>query len=145
MRKIYLATAVSLASLIAVSCDTLKSLPTNTTGGLFSLNGTWRLKATSEGNALVGSTIAVYPVVGNASVKTISNNTYCVRQGDELWKAVKSNESGGFTISALVSACNGTTVYKDGSITVLTNDKVTVISNTTANTVLTQTWERVRQ
>lgn len=145
MRKIYLATAISIASLVAVSCDTLKSLPTNTTGGLFSLNGTWKLSATSEGNAMVGSTIVVYPIVGNATVKTIANNNYCTRQGDELWKNVKSNGSGGFGISTLVSACNGTTVYKNGSITVLTNDKVTLSSSTTTNAVLTQTWERVKQ
>ena len=136
---------VLLASILITSCETLKNLPTNTTGGLFSLNGTWRLSSTSDNNALVGSTIAVYPVIGNAVVKTISNNTYCVRENDQIWKSVKGNGAGGFTISALVNGCNGTTVYKDGTIFIVTADKVTVTSRTAGNTELVQAWDRVKQ
>jgi hypothetical protein len=126
------------------SCDTLKSLPTNTTGGLFSLNGTWRLSSTTDGSAMVGTTISVLPVVGNASVKSLSNNTYCVRDNDELWKSVKGNGAGGFTVSALVSACNGSTVYNDGTIAVVNNEKITVTSRTATNTELVQAWDRVK-
>ncbi len=134
-----------LATFVISSCETLKNLPTNTTAGLFSLNGTWRLASTTDNKALVGTTITVYPIVGNASVKTISNNTYCIRENDEIWKSVKGNGAGGFTISTLVSACNGTTVYKDGTISVVNNDKVTVTTRTSGNTELVQAWERVKQ
>lgn len=145
MRRVFSAGfIIILATLIISSCDTIKNLPTNTTGGLFSLNGNWRLTSTTDNNAMVGTTIAVYPVVGNAVAKTISNNTYCVRENDPFWKSVKGNGSGGFTISALVSACNGTTVYKDGTISVVNSDKVTVTSRTSGNAELVQAWERVK-
>lgn len=136
---------ILFASFLITSCDTLKNLPTNTTGGLFSLNGTWRLTSTSDNNALIGSTITVYPVIGNAVVKTISNNTYCVRENDQIWKSVKGNGAGGFTISSLVNGCNGTEVYKDGAISVVSADKVTVTSRTAGNTELIQAWERIKQ
>jgi uncharacterized protein with beta-barrel porin domain len=87
---------------------------------------------------------AVYPEVGNATVKTIGNNIYCVRDGDQLWKSVKSNGSGGFTISNLVTACNGTTTFKEGTISVVNNDQVTVTTRTATNSELIQAWERVK-
>ncbi|MCW3107973.1 MAG: hypothetical protein JWQ09_2479 [Segetibacter sp.] len=136
---------IMLTTIVISSCDTIKNLPTNTTGGIFSLNGNWRLASTTDNNALVGTIITVYPVVGNAVVKTINNNTYCVRENDQVWKSVKGNGAGGFTISTLVSACNGTTVYKDGTISIVNSDKVTVTSRTSGNTELVQSWERVKQ
>jgi hypothetical protein len=146
MRKIFsTGLAIMLAIMVISSCDTIKNLPTNTTGGLFSLNGTWKLTSTSDNNALVGSTITVYPVVGNAVVKSINNNTYCVRENDPIWKSVKGNGAGGFSISTLVNGCNGTTVYKDGTISIVTADKVTVTSRTSGNTELVQAWDRVKQ
>ena len=145
MRKLYGFMVLIIAITIFSSCETLKSLPTNTTGGLFSLNGTWRLTSTTDGNAMVGTTISVVPVVGNASVKTLANNTYCVRQNDDLWKSVKSNGAGGFTISALVSACNGSTIYKEAVITVVTNDRISVSGTAANNKELVQAWERVKQ
>ena len=145
MRKLsgYLFTLLLVG--IFSSCETLKSIPTNTTGGLFSLNGTWKLTSTTDANAMVGTTISVLPVVANASVKTLANNTYCVRQNDDFWKGVKSNGAGGFTISNLVSACNGSTVYKEGTISVITTDRITVASTTANNKELVQSWERVKQ
>jgi hypothetical protein len=145
MKRVHLlACLIIIAAFTITSCDTLKSIPTNTTGGLFSLNGTWRLTSTTDANAMVGTTIAVYPVVGNASAKTIENNTYCIRENDAVWKSVKGNGAGGFTISALVSACNGTTVYKEATIAVATTDKITVSTRTATNTELVQAWERVK-
>ena len=146
MRRVFLiGFIVVLATTVMSSCEAIKNLPTNTTGGLFSLNGTWRLTSTSDNNALVGTTISVYPVVGNAVVKTISNNTYCVRENDPIWKSVKGNGAGGFTISALVNGCNGTVLYKDGTISIVTADKVTLTSRTAGNTELVQAWDRVKQ
>ncbi len=142
MKFIYFIAAIFTILIVGMACDTLQNLPTNTTGNLFSLNGSWKLSSTNDGNALVGSTITVYPLAGNAVVKSIANNTYCIRKNDEMWKTVKSNGGGGFTISSLVSACNDATVYKDGAITVVANDKITVNSLTINNKPLIQTWLR---
>lgn len=135
---------LTLTLISITGCDAIKNLPTNTTGNLFSLNGTWKLINTSDGKSMVGSTISVYPLAGNAILNIVNNNTYCVRKGDEMWKTVKSNGNGGFTNSVLITACNETTVYKDGSITVLTNDKISLITSNTLNKTITQTWERVK-
>ena len=147
MKKVF-SLSLSLTAIITVlilsSCDAIKNLPTNTTGGVFSLNGTWRLTSSTDNNAMAGTTIVVYPVVGNAAVKTVANNTYCVREGDQFWKSVKSNGSGGFTISNLVSACNGTTTFKEGTIAVVSNDQITVTTRTASNSELIQAWERVK-
>jgi hypothetical protein len=137
--------AFMLSVLFITSCETLKSLPTNTTGGLFSLNGNWQLTSTTDGKAMVGTIVSVVPVVGTATVKTLANNTYCVRQNDDMWKGVKSNGAGGFTVSTLVSACNGSTTYKEGTVTVISNDRVTVSSTTAGNSELVQSWSRVKQ
>ena len=126
-----------------VGCDTIKNLPTNTTGGLFSLNGTWRLNATTDTKALEGSTITVYPIVGNGTLKTIQNNTYCVKEGEAIWKSLKTNAAGGFTLSTLVGACNGTIVYRDANLSVISNDEVSVTTRTAAGSELIQQWKRV--
>jgi len=145
MRKVLLPGLILvLASVIISSCNTLKSIQTNTTGGLFSLNGTWQLSSTSDNNALVGTTITVYPVVGNAAVKSIANNTYCIREKDQLWKSIKSNDAGGFTLSTLVSACKGTAMYNAGTISVVNDNKVTVTTRTATNSELIQAWDRVK-
>jgi hypothetical protein len=133
-----------IVSFFITGCDTITNLPTNTTGGIFSLNGTWKLTSSTDNNAMTGTTIVVYPVVGNASVTAVGNNTYCVREGDAFWKNVKSNKAGGFTINTLVSACNGSTTYNDGTVSVVNNDKITVTSRTASNSELIQAWERVK-
>lgn len=130
---------------ILASCDTLKTLPTNTTGGVFSLNGTWKLTATTDGSAMTGTRVVVSPLMGNGVVKTASNNTYCVRENDALWQNVKGNNAGGFTISMLVNACNGTTVYKDATVGVVNNDRITVTGRTADNRELIQDWRRISQ
>ena len=141
----YIFIALSALIFSFSSCETLKNLPTNTTGGVFSLNGTWRLSSTTDNNANVGTVITVYPVVGNATVKTLgSANTYCIRENDDMWRNVKSNGAGGFTINTLVNACNGSTVYKDGLISVVNNDEITVSTRTAGNSELIQHWVRVR-
>ena len=144
MKFIYFIAAIFTILIVGMACDTLQNLPTNTTGNLFSLNGFWKLSSTNDGNALVGSTITVYPLAGNAVVKSISNNTYCIRKNDEMWKTVKSNGVGGFNNSVLVLACNDASVYKDGVITVVNNNKITLNSTTSNNKPLIQTWERVK-
>ena len=146
MRKIFSSGLIILiVALSLTSCEALQNLPTNTTGGAFSLNGTWRLNSSSQSNAMVGSTVTVVPIAANASLKSIQNNTYCARENDVLWKSIKSNGAGGFTLSTLVNACNGSTVYNDATVTVINADQVTVTSRTASNSELIQDWRRVKQ
>ena len=128
---------------LSPACDTIKNLPTNTTGGLFSLNGTWQLTSTTDGQALKGTTINVYPVIGNGTIKTLQNNTYCLKEGDQVWRSVKNNDAGGFTMQTMVSACNGATVTRDATITIVNNDEVAVTSRTAGGAEMIQQWKRV--
>lgn len=142
MKKI---TFLMLAAIISIfsACETIKNLPTNTSGGLFSLNGSWKLSSTTDNNAQVGTVITVTPAIASAFVKTFENNSYCYRTSDEAWRSLSSRPNGGFTIQTLASACNGTAVYKAGEITILTNDQVRVSTKTSTDAVLVQEWSRV--
>ena len=142
MKKI---TFLMLAAIISIfsACETIKNLPTNTSGGLFSLNGSWKLSSTTDNNAQVGTVITVTPAIASAFVKTFENNSYCYRTSDEAWRSLSSRPNGGFTIQTLASACNGTAVYKAGEITILTNDQVRVNTKTSTDAVLVQEWSRV--
>ena len=125
------------------ACDTIKNLPTNTSGGLFSLNGSWKLSSTTDNNAQVGTVVSIAPAIASAFVKTFENNSYCYRISDEAWKSVSSRQNGGFTIQSLSSACNGTAIYKTGEITILTNDQIRITTKTITDANLVQEWSRV--
>ena len=143
MKRIYLISALTLSVAGAFTgCDTLKKLPTNTSGGVFSLNGNWTLIATNDNNAEMGTTITVLPIVGSGSVKTLANNTYCYRENDVVWKDIKTIPSGGFSLSQLAGACNGTTTYNEGTITIENNNLVKINSKTVAGIILVQEWKR---
>lgn len=142
MKRSLLALGLAIVT-IFTQCDTLKSLPTNTSGGLFSLNGNWQLASSNDNRALEGSVITVVPGFSDASVKTISNNTYCVRERDVLWKGIKSLQGGTFSTEMLVNACQGSPLYKAATITVLSNDEIRLTGHTAASTELIQTWRRV--
>ena len=146
MRKIILiACGLFIISASIISCDVINSIPTNTTGGVFSLNGTWSLNSSTDNNAMAGSTISVLPIAGSGTYKTVQNNTYCVRENDDAWKTIKKNGSGGFTLTALVTACQGQTVYNNATITVINNDQITLTTRTSGGTELIQDWRRVKQ
>lgn len=130
---------------IFTQCDTFRNLPTNTSGGLFSLNGTWQLTTTTDNRALEGTTVIVVPGIAEGSVKTLSNNTYCLRENDVIWKTIKSQDAGTFTTDILVNACTGTTVYKSAVLTVLTNEEIRLKGTTASGTELIQTWKRIAQ
>lgn len=134
---------LALFVILFTACETIKNLPTNTSGGIFSLNGSWRLTSTTDNNAQVGTVITVTPAIASAFVKTFENNSYCYRTGDEAWKSLSSRSGGGFTIQSLATACNGTAIYKSGEITVLTNDKVRATTKTATDIALVQEWARV--
>ena len=142
MKKI---TSLMIAGTVLLfsACETIKNLPTNTSGGLFSLNGNWQLATTTDNNAQVGTVVTVAPAIASAFVKTFENNSYCYRTSDEAWRSLSSRPNGGFTIQSLASACNGTTIYKAGEITVLTNDKIRVTTKTGTDANLVQEWNRV--
>lgn len=128
---------------IFTQCDTLKNLPTNTSGGLFSLNGNWQLTTTSDGSALQGTIVQVVPGISEATARTLNNNTYCLRDKDIVWRSLKSTGSGVFTIENLVNACNGTVLYKPATITILSNDEISIKGSTASSAELMQTWRRV--
>ena len=134
-----LAAAITLFS----ACDTIKNLPTNTSGGLFSLNGSWKLSTTTDNNAQIGTVVTITPGISSAFVKTFENNSYCYRTSDEAWKSLSSRPSGGFTMQSLSNACNGTAIYKTGEITVLTNDQIRITTKTITDANLVQEWNRV--
>ena len=143
MKKMYLVTALILfLGFLFTGCDTLKKFPTNTSGGVFSLNGNWSLSSTSDNTAEMGTMITVLPVIGSGTVKTLANNTYCYREGDEVWKDIKSLPAGGFSLNQLAGACNGTITYKGGTITIENNNLVKINSNTVSGTALVQEWKR---
>ena len=86
--------------------------------------------------------INVAPVLGNATVVSLANNQYCLRDGDVIWRSITSTSAGGFSISSLVSSCNGSTIYRDATITVLTNNEIRVTGKTASGAELIQTWTR---
>jgi hypothetical protein len=73
----------------------------------------------------------------------LNNNNYCLRDRDVVWRAIKSGDAGVFAVESLVNACSGATVYKQGTITVLTNDEIRLVTQTASSTELVQTWKRV--
>jgi len=143
MKKITLLTIMFSFLIIFNACETLKSLPTNTSGGIFSLNGSWRLATTSDANAQVGTVVTVSPAISSAFVKSLANNIYCYRISDEAWRSISAQNGGGFSINFLVSACNNTVVYKTGEITVFTNNQIRINTKTLTDVTLTQEWTRV--
>ena len=144
MKRTSLIAAFALtACLVITGCGSLNHLPTNTSGGIFSLNGKWSLTTTTDNNAEIGTVIVVLPIVGEGSAKTLANNTYCYREGDVVWKSIKSLTAGGFSLSQLAGACNGTTTYKDATLVIENNDLVKINSQTMVGTALIQEWKRV--
>lgn len=142
MKKISLLMLTGIIILFS-ACETIKNLPTNTSGGIFSLNGSWKLTSTTDNNAQVGTVVTVTPAIASAFVKSFQNNSYCYRASDEAWKSLSSRSGGGFTIQSLATACNGTSVYKAGEITVLTNDQIRITTKTANDVALVQEWARV--
>ncbi|MDQ3551662.1 MAG: hypothetical protein M3413_09050 [Bacteroidota bacterium] len=141
--RLYFYLLAALVVFVFTQCNTIKSIPTNTSGGLFSLNGNWQLITSSENRAMEGTIVTVVPGVDNATVRTLNNNTYCVRERDVLWRSIKPMESETFTIDNLINACQGNVIYRPATLTVLTNDEVRVTGTNTYSTELIQTWRRV--
>lgn len=141
MKRNILAFSLMIA-LSMTGCDTLTNLPTNTSGGIFSLNGNWQLNSSSD-NTMEGTIVTVFPAVSDATIRTLANNSKCFRERDVLWRSVKSSSGGGFTLENLVNACNSTTVYRPATITIISNDEIRLTGQNDAGTEINQTWRRV--
>lgn len=125
-------------------CETLNKLPTNTSGGVFSLNGQWQLSSSTDNNNMEGTVVAVVPGFSDANVRTLpAANAYCVRERDAFWRSVKSDQSGGFVSEVLISACTGSPAYRPATITVLNNNEVRVRTTNLSNAELLQTYRRM--
>lgn len=141
MKRSQWAVAAAIVT-IFTQCETVRNLPTNTSGGVFSLNGVWQLTTTSDNKALEGSTVQVIPGIADGTARTLNNNTHCVRERDVLWRGLKSAGSGTFSLQVLVNACEGTVLYKPATLTILTNDEIRITGSTALSTELVQTWRR---
>ncbi|HEY0058245.1 MAG TPA: hypothetical protein VGB56_03860 [Flavisolibacter sp.] len=141
MKKRIVVVAAAIVTLFT-QCDTLKNLPTNTSGGLFSLNGNWQLVTTSDNRAMEGTVVQVLPGIGDGTARSLNNNTYCAREKDALWRGLKSTGSGTFSAQVLVGACDGNVLYKPATITVLTNDEIRITGSSAVSAELIQTWRR---
>lgn len=141
MTKRMVVVAAAIVTLFT-QCDTLKNLPTNTSGGLFSLNGNWQLVTTSDNKAMEGTVVQVLPGIGDGTARSLNNNTYCAREKDALWRGLKSTGSGTFSAEVLVGACDGNVLYKPATITVLTNDEIRITGSSAVSAELIQNWRR---
>lgn len=142
----YAASLGTALILLFAHCKTAKNSPTNTVSSnektVFSLNGNWQLTSSSDNKALEGTVLRVIPGITDATIKTLGNNTYCAKEMDVVWKGFKNN-GGVFALENLVNACNGTTIYKGATLTVVNNDEVKLQSRTAAGAELLQVWKRV--
>ena len=94
-------------------------------------------------DALEGTVVTVFPAVSDATIRTLANNTKCLRERDVIWRGVKSSSGGGFTLENLVNACNNATVYRPATITIISNDEIRISGQNDAGLELNQTWRRV--
>ncbi|HYH13873.1 MAG TPA: hypothetical protein VD794_01550 [Flavisolibacter sp.] len=142
MKRYLLTLSVAIVTLFT-QCETIQNLPTNTSGGLFSLNGNWQLANSSDNKALEGTVVTVVPGYTSGPARSLENNTYCLREGDVVWKNLKSLQGGAFSMQSIVNSCSGSLAYTDGAITVLTNDEIRITTKAANNNEVIQTWRRV--
>ena len=125
---------------IFTQCETLKELPTNTSG-TFSLNGNWQMTTTTDNRGMEGTIVTVVPGVNDATVRTLNNNNYCVRERDVIWRNITPMEGGTFTLDNLVNACDGI-LYKPATLTVVNNDEIRITGHNKASMEMVQTFKR---
>ena len=133
---------IIIAASSLFGCEALQKA-TNTTGSAFTLTGQWQLTSNSPDNVLVGSVVAVAPLVSEARITNLVGSGNCLRQNDITWKNIAADNSGGFTITNLVSGCNGLN-YQPASIYVINNNEIRITSKNANGQDATQLWKRVR-
>ena len=127
---------------VLVSCNVIKNLPAEKKG-IESLDGTWKLESTNDNNALMGSTIYVYPLTGDGLITNLQNNSYCVRPSEIIWKDITTAEKDGFNIHSLTNSCISSLVYKPATLTLINKDEIKLTGQTASGNELEQTWKRV--
>ena len=127
------------------SCDTIRQA-TNTTGGaVFSLNGKWQLSSNSPENTMLNSVVTVSLFSKEGRLTFVANNTQCYRENDVKWKAIKTDNAGGFTIDNLMSNCtSGSLVYQPATIAVVNTNEIRLSGKNAAGQDNTQTWTRIK-
>lgn len=139
----FLTTAVLLVLLTGLfSCEAIQKA-TNSTGSAFTLSGQWQLTSNTPDNVLVGSKVTVAPFVSEARISTLAAAANCLRENDVVWKAIAANNTGGFTVSNLVSGCNGLN-YQPANIFVINNNEIRVTGKNANGQEATQLWKRVQ-
>lgn len=136
--------AIIISAFSLFSCTAIKNA-SNTTGGVFSLNGQWELVSNSPENTLVGSRLSVAPIVSEGKFKLLQNNNQCFRENDVKWKNITTDGNGGFNISNLLSNCSsGALNYQPASIYVVNSDEVRLSGKNVAGVDNIQVWKRIR-
>lgn len=125
-----------------LSCETIQKA-TNSTGSAFTLTGQWQLTSNSPENVLIGSKVTVAPFVSEARITTLAATGNCLRENDVAWKAIKADNTGGFSISNLVSGCNGLN-YQPAHIYVINNSEIRLTGKNASGQDATQMWKRVQ-
>ena len=133
-------TALVLMGFSFSSCDAIQKA-TNSTGSTFSLTGKWTLNSNIPENVLVGSVVTVAPVLSEGRLTTMTGSGNCFRQSDIVWKSIASDNSGGFTISNLVSGCSGLN-FQPATIYVMNADEIRLTGKNASGQELTQVWQR---
>lgn len=133
---------LSFVAVSLFSCDTIQKA-TNSTGGVFSLTGTWELTSNTPENKLTGSKVTVAPFLAEGTFTTLLNNTQCYRANDVKWKNIATDNNGGFTINNLLSNCNSATLnYQPATIFVVNSNEIRLSGKNVDGVDNVQTWKR---
>ena len=136
--------SILVIAITLFSCEAIKN-GSNTTGGLFSLNGQWELISNSPENTLIGSKLYVAPVISEGRFTVLLNNTQCFRENDVKWKNITPEGNGGFSLNNLLSNCNaGALNYQPATIYVLNNNEIRLNGKNVAGTGNVQVWRRIK-
>ena len=133
--------AIIFAAISLISCEAIQKA-TNSTGGAFTLTGKWQLTSNIPENILVGSTVTVAPVLSEARITAMVGTGNCMRENDIIWKAIISDNVGGFTLSNLVSGCSGLN-YQPAVIYIINSNEIRLTGKNASGQDITQLWKRV--
>ena len=137
--------ALVITVLAFSSCEVFQKT-SNTTGGVFSLNGQWELVSSTPENTLIGSKVTVAPFIAEGKLTTLLNNSQCYRENDIKWKNIATNNSGGFLLNNMLSNCSsGTLNYQPAMITVVNTNEILLTGKNANGQDNSQTWRRVTQ
>ncbi len=128
--------------LLLAGCSVNKHLP-QPKKGIELLSGGWKIEASSDNNALLGSMITVYAESGDGLVSFLQNNSYCIRPNEVIWKDITTINNESFNINSLVNSCKSSLVYKPATLTLTNSDELKLSGTTAAGKELVQNWKRV--